>query len=353
MASSPSKLQAILTDTQWHFVDKSYLEGATNPILGTGKELVLTSVTNRVFVNLALPIIRDIKVRSWSSLSNTDQEQLTEIFKQIGLSDRLQQFQAAVPDEYGRCTYTGKLDKIVPPNEKGTTQWSNGSSYDGERKDGKFHGRGIFKVGGDRNVEISGIWNEDQCEQSDCLNCNQPVTGSLEKIQIGLDRLKLCNIHLLAEHAAYCGVIGAPAVNEIYPRGGFLEPTVRIVRELKLDDGKELTVDGEVVVLGANSIGFDCEYEGMLRKSNKQPHGWGIIQWNNGSRYVGESRNGRFQGIGMFLDNSKRISFIGFWMDSQAQACICSCCNEPVSGGPYSLRKHAKECQTSRPQPAI
>ncbi len=499
MASTTRETQVFIVEDRRYFVDAPLLKGATNPILGEGVELVLTSVTKRAFEDLALPIIQGNEARSWSCMSTTEKNELTKIFTQIGLSDRLQKIQAAQPDEceggvkmklqdaykmylklqtieskfsidcwnnrdrwsngddpilehegcrvgqlsensrityigcindqglphgdgvsfhsdgskfvgqhveghyegeglfrmkcgevfwgtfkffrlisgtnlhqdtitntsmkdlivktlvgpsfkasaapkeeedkirkptkdFGDgCTYAGPLEGDGYPDGKGDVLWPNGSSYDGEWKRGVFHGQGTFKVGRDRKVEITGTWEANRCNQGACLNCQESVTG---------------NMYALTKHAVHCGVTGLPP-KELIEK--LLKPKVRIDHpyELKVADGKEFTVDGDVVVFGKRSIGYNREYIGMLRKSDNLPHGWGIMIWGDGSRYEGESRQGSFTGIGIFTVPNGRTSFTGFWEKSEAKKCPCNRCNRFVSGPPRELMNHAVECKAS------
>ncbi len=221
--------------------------------------------------------------------------------------DGQQVFSGAL-DLHGGSFYTGQIGvSSHAMHGTGVIKWADGSIYDGEFRNNTFHGIGVFKAPGGRQVEIKGRWEGNKCQDGVCSKCQQEVKG---------------NMWNATKHAAHCSV------------------------------GEVLKVDGVVVVAGTRSIGYNRKYDGHLNDS-KLPHGWGIMKWSDGSYYEGESREGSFKGRGIYYVPNGRTFFEGLWGKSEAINCPCSRCGRAVSGPPRELMKHATDCKASGPAPAI
>ncbi|KAL9184895.1 hypothetical protein ACHAXT_002672 [Thalassiosira profunda] len=174
--------------------------------------------------------------------------------------------------------YEGPV-KNGKPHGKGVFKYGNGCVYDGEVKDGMPHGKGIFKF---TNGDVfDGQW----------VNGKRNGRG----------------IYTWKDGAAYDGEYQD---DQKHGKGVFYYPggdryCGRWENGQKLRKGKITFASGNV-------------YEGEFQ--NDKPHGWGVVEFSrSGDVYMGEWKDGLYGGWGRYSKASGGAAYEGIWTDT---ACV-------------------------------
>ena len=150
-------------------------------------------------------------------------------------------------------------------NGEGAYTFANGGKYVGEFKDGKYNGQGIwFRANG--NVRKSGIWNDGLLVQSKFID----VATFTRMLNLSISAYNLAQLRKTEE-----------------------QPMAQ--RNLPACQGKRSTWTNCV---GAYTFGSGNKYVGEYKDGKY--NGQGTYTWPNGNKYVGEFKDDNFNGQGTY-----------------------------------------------------